>query len=91
MSSDTSNDNRDDRAFQGPDAHGRAAMLLVESLLHGLIARDLITVADAVEVVEVAADVAGEVDPGALDLRKPENLLNAVSDSLRRDLHIADG
>lgn len=38
-----------------PDAHGQAEMLLVESLIHGLIARSVISVADAVEIVEIAA------------------------------------
>ena len=39
MSSDSSNDNGERRI---PDAHGQAALLLVESLIHGLIARKVI-------------------------------------------------
>ena len=36
-------------------------MLLVESLIHGLIARSVISVAEAVEIVEVAAEVKTEI------------------------------
>ncbi len=86
MPADSSNDNGHDRARNGSDAHGQAALLLVESLLHGLIARKLITVADAVEIVEVAADVAGETDDAAVSRREPGSLLASVSDSLRRDM-----
>ncbi len=39
------------------DAHGQAALLLVESLLHGLIAHSALTVKQAIEIVEIAADV----------------------------------
>lgn len=39
------------------DAHGQAALLLVESLVHGLIARSVISVTEAVEIVDVAAEV----------------------------------
>jgi hypothetical protein len=60
----TTNDNHARRQVTPtpePDAHGQAAMLLVESLLHGLIARSVIGVADAIEVVAVAAEVKEEV------------------------------
>lgn len=70
-----------------PDAHGQAAMLLVESLIHGLIARSVITVADAVEIVEVAAEVKAEIASDLGDtpetMRHSLNLLAAISDSLR--------
>lgn len=90
MSSESSNDNLDADAVQGPDVHGHASILLVESLIHGLIARDVITVADAVEIVdtavEVKADIAGDLGDSATNLRKSVGLLNAISVSLRRDL-----
>ncbi|MEJ7934799.1 hypothetical protein WG907_11080 [Sphingobium sp. AN558] len=41
----------------GADAHGHAALLLVESLIHALLARSVISVEDAVEIVAVAAEV----------------------------------
>lgn len=89
MSSDTSNDNTDADAVHGPDAHGQAAMLLVESLVHGLIARHVITVADAVEIVDVAAevkaDIAADLGDSPANLRKSLGLLKAISSSLGRD------
>ncbi len=90
MSSETSNDNLDADAVHGPDAHGQAAMLLVESLIHGLIARDVLTVADAVEVVDVAAevkaDIAGDLGDSPANLRRSLGLLKAISASLNRDI-----
>lgn len=70
-----------------PDAHGQAAMLLVESLIHGLIARSAISVEEAVEIVEMAAEVKAEVaaelgdSPGTL-LRSLA-LLESISRSLK--------
>lgn len=86
MSFDSSNDNGERHAPAGTDAHGKAAMLLVESLIHGLIARQVITVANAVEIVEVAGDVASDVDDAPATHMRPPALLDAISDSLRRDL-----
>lgn len=88
MTSDFSNDNSVN-AMREPDAHGQTAMLLVESLIHGLIARSLITVADAVEIVETAREV--QVDAGAepdalAATRRSISLLQAISSSLRGDL-----
>lgn len=72
-----------------PDAHGQAAMLLVESLIHGLVGRSVLSAADAVEIVEVAAEVKADmaIDIGETPeaLRRSLNLLTAVSDSLRHD------
>lgn len=90
MPSDNSNDNAEREASHAPDAHGQAALLLVESLVHGLIARDLITVADAVEIVDVAAevnaDVGSDVGDSPARLRKSLGLLDAIGSSLRRDM-----
>lgn len=90
----TSNDN-DDAPLHGPDAHGQAAMLLVESLIHGLIARSVISVEDAIEIVEVAADVkqevAGELGDSPATLRKSLGLITAISASLTNDLGDTDG
>ena len=73
-----------------PDAHGQAAMLLVESLIHGLVERSVISVPDAIGIVEAAAEVKSEI---AEDLgESPETLnrslhmLAAISDSLRLDV-----
>lgn len=94
MSDIRSNDNDSSQepvaAGQGPDAHGQAAMLLVESLVHGLIARSLISVADAVEIIDIAAEVKLEVGADLGDspttLQKSLMLLRAISASLRPDI-----
>jgi hypothetical protein len=73
-----------------PDPYGQAAMLLVESLIHGLLARSLLTVADAVEIVEVAAEVKEEIGPSLGDspvtLQKSIDLLDSIRRSLEFDL-----
>lgn len=90
MSSDISNDNvYVAGAAPENNAHGRAAILLVESLIHGLIARDVITVADAVEIVDVAAqvttDISEDPDSSAAGVWEPVELVNAIGTSLRVD------
>ena len=73
-----------------PDAHGQAAMLLVESLIHGLIARSVISVAEAVEIVDVAAEVKADIGADLGDspatLHKSLTMLEAISISLKHDL-----
>lgn len=73
-----------------PDSHGQAALLLVESLLHGLIARKVIGVADATEIVTVAAEVKQEIADDLGDtpatLARSLTLLEAIGASLARDL-----
>lgn len=90
MAIDVSNDNVEVGLGLRPDAHGQAALLLVESLVHGLIARRVITVADAVEIVDVAAEVTADlgIDRGDPPARRrcSMHLLNAVSSSLRADI-----
>lgn len=69
-----------------PDSHGQAAMLLVESLIHSLIARSVLSVDDAVEVVDVAcevkAEVAAEWGDTPASLQRSLNLLAAIRQSL---------
>ena len=90
MSFDKSNDNTKADAVLGPDAHGQAAMLLVESLIHGLIARDVISAADAVEIVDIAIDVrideASDRNDATSDFRNSVEMLQAISSSLSRDV-----
>ena len=72
------------------EPYGQAALLLVESLIHGLIARSAITVAQAVEIVEIAAevkrDIAEDIGERPGTLQQSLHLLNAISDSLKHDL-----
>ncbi|HZV85511.1 MAG TPA: hypothetical protein VFF48_11050 [Brevundimonas sp.] len=89
MTTEILNDNTDVDAVHGPDAHGQAAMLLVESLIHGLVDREVISVGDAIEIVDIAADVKAEVaeelGDSPANLRKSLGLLASVSSSLRHD------
>ena len=89
----TSNDNDSGRAqarAREPDAHGQAAILLTESLIHGLIAGNVITVADAVEIVAAAAEVKEEIGEELGDspatLQRSLALLDSIRLSLARDL-----
>ena len=74
-----------------PDAHGQAAILLVESLIHGLIAKKVIATSDAVEIVDIAHEVEGElggdIDDTPDSVRKSHALLSAIRDSLSADLN----
>lgn len=74
---------------QGPDAHGQAAMLLVESLIHGLIAKSVISSGEAIEIVDVAVDVkkeiAGELGDSPQTLQKSLAILSAIRVSLEHD------
>lgn len=46
----------------GTDPHGRAALLLTESLLHGLLAHEVLSSAAVLEIVQTAIDVQIEVN-----------------------------
>lgn len=69
------------------DAHGQAALLLIEATLHALIEAKVFTVGDALSVVETAADVkidAAEDDgePTAT-VEESIRLLHKIAHSLR--------
>jgi hypothetical protein len=72
-----------------PDAHGQAAMLLVESLIHGLVDRSVVSAEVAIEIVEAAAevkvDIAGELGDSPKTMLRSLTLLTSISDSLRLD------
>ncbi len=74
----------------GPDAHGQAAILLIESLIHGLIARSVISVAEAMEIIDIAAEAKEEIgiDRGdsSATMEKSRRVLEAMSISLSFDL-----
>ncbi len=65
-------------------------MLLVESLIHGLIAHSTITIAQAVEIVDIAADAKAEIDSDLGDAkprsRSAVDILDSISRSLKADL-----
>ena len=44
-----------------PDAHGQAALLLAESILHALVEGKILSTPEAVEVLKTAAEVKVEI------------------------------
>ena len=74
----------------GPDAHGHAAILLVESLIHGLVAKSVISVADAVEMVRIAEEATTEIGRergnASNDLTASLSILASIRTSLAIDL-----
>jgi hypothetical protein len=52
-------------AVREPDAHGQAALLLTESLIHTLVENSAITNVQAIEVIRIAAEVKVEVATAA--------------------------
>lgn len=73
-----------------PDAHGQAALLLTESLIHGLLARSIISIEDAIEIVETADEVQVQVaeaaDGAGAPMWQSHALLFAIAESLKYDV-----
>ena len=73
-----------------PDAHGQAALLFAESMLHMLVERSLLSVEDAVAVVQTAAEVklalATEAGESRARMQASLDLLFRISDSFATDL-----
>ena len=71
-------------------AHGRAALILVESLLHGLIDRNILSLSEALEIVDTATEVRSEIgvemDHAHMISRTSLYLLQAIGASLRADI-----
>ncbi len=72
-----------------PCAHGLAALLLVESLIHGLCEKTVLSASEATEIAERAADVQLEraqvADADAAALWRSHALLRSIAVSLRID------
>ena len=87
--STSSNDNTPIPTSSG-DENGQAAILLVESLIHGLIEKSVLSVTDAIEIIDAAAnvsrDLAVDAPNGPVNVRTSSTLLDAMSRSLSRDL-----
>ena len=74
-----------------PDPHGRAALLLAESILHTLINKRILSNADAVLTVRIASEVEEEVsvhNGESQDRSESFSLLSAIEQSFAAD---ADG
>ena len=71
------------------DVHGQAALLLVESLIHGLCERSILSADDAVEIAERAMDVQGELaelaDGAGEPMWQSHHLLFGIARSLKAD------
>ncbi len=72
-----------------PDPHGQAALLLVESLIHGLLERSILSVTDAIEIVstadDVQVDVATAADGHGAPMWQSHALLTTILESLKVD------
>lgn len=72
-----------------PQSPGDAALLLTESLIHALVDKGVLTLREAVEIVEIAGDVELEVaaskDSGKPPREQP-SYLEPLARSLRGDL-----
>lgn len=77
------------------DAHGQAALLLSESILHALVEANTFTIDQAISVVRTASDVTAEdVDErGEISDRSQQSstLLSAIQRSLAIDATDGDG
>lgn len=72
-----------------PDAHGQAALLLAESILHVLVDTSVLTNAEAISVVVAACEVKTEVATAAGEsigrMKQSLDLLNHMCASFRAD------
>ena len=77
------------------EANGQAALLLVESLIHGLIARSVLTSADSLAIVTAAvnvqADYADEAGNEHAEPQRAITLLTRIARSLGADAHLSYG
>ena len=60
---------RRDAAVQA-DPHGRAALLLVESLLHALVAKGVLKAGEAIDIIDIAGDVESDLAGASDDARQ---------------------
>lgn len=78
-----------DHSRQLPDPHAHAALLLVESLIHGLCEDGLLSRTRAIEIAETAIDVQKEVaevaDGASALMWRSYALLTNIAASLRAD------
>lgn len=83
------NDNDHTQPSGAPDAEGKAALLLVESLIHGLCEQRTLSIAQAVAIADRAADVqrdhAEAADGAGASMWRSHGLLGRIAASLRAD------
>ena len=80
-----------DATLYPSDPHGHAALLLVESLIHGLCENATLSVGQAVEITERAVDVQSDqaeaADGAGAPLWRSHALLSSIAASLRADIN----
>lgn len=86
------NDNHSKMRIEAPpnvDPHGQAALLLVESLIHGLCENEILDAHQAIDIAERAGEVqfdqAEAADGDAASMWRSHQLLTAITDSLKVD------
>ena len=86
--SNIGDDHKPFAATMKDSTNGAAALLLVESLIHGLIERSILSVQEAVDIIDIAADVERQLDASGLSppLGDFRSLLTPIAHSLRGDL-----
>jgi hypothetical protein len=76
-------------AFSEPDAHGQAALLLTESLIHTLVENSAITNVQAIDLIRIAAEVKVEVATAAHEskgrMQESLTLLSKMASSFESD------
>ena len=77
------------------DPYGQAALILIESLIHGLVERSVLTTSAAIEIIEAAKDVQAEVaevadGAGGAKMWQSHLLLAMMVKSLVYDLRGSD-
>ena len=92
--SDTANENGRETprpTDHEPDAHGQAALMLAESILHALIDTSTISIDGALAIVRVAQEAKAEMAKAAAESRARMEqslaLLDQIAISLATDSH----
>lgn len=83
MVSNDNNADLDAASGDAGDARGQAAIILVESLVHGLIERSVITINDAVDIMESALEVQDDYLAEAADGTSDRETMTAAQTILR--------
>lgn len=69
-----------------PLFHANAALMLVESLIHALVAKGILVLHEAIEIVEIAAESERAVAQALNGDAGPISLLEPITQTLRIDL-----
>jgi hypothetical protein len=87
------NDNRPVRSpptADEPDAHGQAALILAESIIHALVETKIITAEKALDVIrsaeEIKTEVAGLAGESETRMNESLELLKRIGISLEKDV-----